>query len=121
MISQTVAKIIEILFERTKENKVVWMKTHAENIFQVALPDFSIKFARYEGVDEPFMTPYYYYKISFFNHEGRLIEDLTSDQLTKELPNSSAILSELYTLARRKALNSEKALDDILSQLDREK
>jgi len=57
--------------------------------------------------------------ITVYNENGDAIETALDEALAKKLntPEVFGVMRELYELARRKALNVDSALDDLLSSL----
>ena len=116
-------KLVDLLLERTRKSKLEWQTTLADNAFQISFRDNSVRLEQVEtGGNEPD------YVVSLINSEGNVVEnfsdvDLWQDQ--KDLSESDRknyyrALAELYALARRTALGSDKVLNSILNELDDE-
>ncbi len=120
MVLQKIALIVQKLYKQTEKGEIVWEKTLDKNVFQTSLPKYSLQISKEERLDVDYGVPvtFEYYKISFFNSEGNLIEDITGAQLSKELPNAEDILKSMFTTARRIALNAEEAFDEIITELE---
>lgn len=122
MTHRSTAKLIEIskaLLTRTKQGRVTWVPTEKLDVFEVDFPDYSIRIARapmFSGGTREAC------KIEIYNNEGRLIDAATSYKMEKdggfpEGENITGVLDELYELARRQALGTDRALDELLSRL----
>jgi len=112
MVNERIVKLIERLHQRTMDGKITWEQTNIEGVFQIAFPEYSLKISKSESSHD--------YSISIFlqiyNKDGILIEGVHDGQLMPMIPFST--MEELYYNARRTAMGVDKAIDDILSELD---
>jgi hypothetical protein len=122
----TLAKRIQ---ERTKEGALRWEVTARENTFQVAFPESVVQISRWldsrgrEG-----------YALRILNAEGLVLEDITEHTLQDVLRQSMTahegflgepspemaarrIMEDIYTSARRIALGTDRALEDLIKRL----
>lgn len=123
MIHHSTAKLIKIsnaLLTQTKQGRLTWVPTNKLDNFEVSFPDYSVRISNKKG--GPLLPHFGQFEVEIYNNEGRVIETGTSDEMKKEaIPEASHIeevLSELHDLARRQALGTDKALDDLLSRLN---
>lgn len=109
-------KLVQKLHAKTLDGGVVWERTSARNAFQTPFPTFVVSlYEEWEqGADEPD------YGISIRDEAGVTIERATDVELTRAIPDSKAfsIMRDLYTMARRQALNVDSALDLLLAELE---
>jgi hypothetical protein len=107
-----VAKLVEKLHERTKSNEVQWQRAD-RGVFTVSFPNYSIDV----GGDEWVIV------LRIYNSEGEIIETVSSDEISQESGSSNVDygtkLRELHRLARRSALRSDEAIDELISLLER--
>lgn len=108
-----IAVLVQKLHEKTIANKLNWERTDVPNALQVSFTDYTIRLAS-QRVSKDQVT----YVIRIFDAGGNLVETADDDDLDEELPDSFGTMEEMFEAARRKALGADKALDDIISQLD---
>lgn len=111
-------KIVDRLVSKTSDREIDWKETASTTIFQVSLSNYSIMLTeeyRYEGAGFFNKITRTVRKFSVVSPEGVEIDSFTDD----DLPDGYAeITSELFRNARRQALGVDKALDEILSELE---
>ncbi len=108
-----IAELVQKLHEKTLANKVNWERTEGSNALQVSFTAYSVRLVLQRGSGGEDI-----YVIRIFDAAGNLVESATDDDLDEELPDSYTMMEEMFETARRKALGVDKALDDIISQLD---
>ncbi|NOX36078.1 MAG: hypothetical protein GXO78_00925 [Calditrichaeota bacterium] len=118
MVVEKAIKILNEIIKKTREGRLQWEKTHREDTFQISLTDYSIQIEREERFDIAMNDKYFAYRLKFFDERGRLIEDFDQSDLLEVESNASRALHELFVIARRSANKTEKALDDILNELE---
>ena len=115
-------ELIQRLHKRSREGSVAWeVAAGRREMYQVSFPNTTVRITEETGeADEPD------YVILVLNEEGRIVERASDVQLRnsvealQDIPGPSVtftVMRELFQMARRKALGSEKVLDDLLSTL----
>jgi hypothetical protein len=105
-------KMVEIakrLLKLSQQGKITWSASANENKFFVAFPDYSVSIQR-----DPYAPSYV---MTVHNHLGTGIEFLKGSRKDE---SNYQILSELFGVALRVALESDKLLDEILERLSKE-
>lgn len=97
-------KLIDRLAEKTANDAVSWVAGEQDNCYQANFAAFSVELE----------LKHEYYWIHLYDETGRVIESISSSRLDAE---HQGRLRDLYGVARRKALNVDKAFDDILAAL----
>lgn len=106
--------LIARLHQRTLDGDLAWEETAEEGVYQLAFPDYAMRFSRRWDRDESCFD----YVLSIHNDEGTLIEEVTDATILQQLPNAYRIMEETYETARRTAMGVEKALDALIARLD---
>jgi RecA-family ATPase len=104
--------IIKKLYDKTMRGEIQWEKTNEGDVFQKSFSSYSVRLSFYDST-----AGITYYRVSVFDANGELLEQVTDSQLGEEFENAYDTLSMLYVTARRQAMGVEKALDDILQLL----
>jgi hypothetical protein len=107
MSTDKMIKIAERLLVKTKEGSISWEETEDEYCFQTSLTEYSIRI-KGPKMANPFGTSYF---IKLLNQKGTELESI-SDKDAKP-----GLLEDLYSIARKNALNVDKAIDDILNEI----
>lgn len=117
MADQKVADLVIKLKQSTEGQKVPWEQTASESMFQATLSGFVVQIAQIEDRFSESVD----YTIRILNKDGQLIDIVFPNQLQKtglfQDQNAYDVMSEIFALARRKALGGDQALDAIISQL----
>ena len=112
MTEEKLATLLMRLHGRTMDGKVNWEVTARRNFYQVAFPEYAIQVGPNE---DGFLV------LKLYNDDNILLEEVDARDLQSHLKtNAHEMMHELYTAAKRKALNTDKALDDLLSSLEKE-
>jgi hypothetical protein len=110
-MNQKLAKLVDRLQERTNSNHIQWQRAD-RGVFTVSFPNYSIDISGDEWVTV----------LRICNSEGEIIEAVSSDELPQNSESVSVDngmkLRELHKLARRSALRSDEAIDDLISVLE---
>jgi hypothetical protein len=104
-----IAKLVERLHEKTKARAIAWGETPNES-FQASFAHYTVELSR-EGADV---------FLGIYNEEGRILESV-SDEMIKTQPGlarQGIMLYDLYAMARRTALGSDEAIEDLISSLE---
>ena len=113
MVDRKLITVIKQLHKKTLAGKIFWEATVEADVYQASFPGSTIKIFP-QGAD---------YVVMIYNDEGVLIEevndtDFDPDDFGDEDPY--AFLDELYSMARRRALGVDEALDSLLDELEAE-
>jgi len=116
MAHPKMAPLIVKLRERTAAGSVAWEPTTRKDVFQASFPGYSVKISQepspsHAGLDV---------KVSIFNEEGALVDEVRDEELRDALPASFQLLIELYEMARGKAMGVDGAIDSILGELTKD-
>lgn len=108
-------KIAVALLAKTQTSEVNWEETETEGTFQVAFSGYSIRLS-YNPNRGMGMNQYF---LAIHNEKGIKIEesgdvDIDGDFFTRKCNT----LQDLYEKARRQSMGVDKALDDILMDLE---
>jgi hypothetical protein len=114
MIEKQVALVVK-LYDRTLKGKVEWENSsRVPNAFQCSFSDYTVRINLQERNDTTDVF------IRIFNQNGAAIETFSDESIKGKMENPYALMSDLYERAKRIALGSDKALDDLLSALEGE-
>lgn len=112
-------KLIERLLKKTLDGTLEWKASFSEGRYQISFRDNTVRLYqteddRYEG------NPMIY--LELINDEGVVAETINDEELDSGLPRGQHFwfkqMVTLFELSRRSALQSEKILDEILTDLD---
>jgi hypothetical protein len=108
MATQKFIRLLEELSQATGEGKVRWHETAAENVFRVVLGDGMVRIESFgEGMDQE-------YRAFLLNQKGWIMDELSVRMDDEDL---FTLLDNLYTHARRSALNVDKLVESMLADL----
>jgi ABC-type taurine transport system substrate-binding protein len=116
-------RLAQLIYEKTKKGEIKWEATSDGGTFQASLASYSILIRRVAGAVTtaasiqvaPIATNYVNYVVlQICNEQGQVIEELTEYDAT----TADFKLEELFELARRMAMDVEKALDDLIGTLE---
>lgn len=108
MSSKKYLQLIDKLMDKTGEGQLDWRETAWSETFQVSFTNYSITLSQVHA------NGTLGYVDHILNYEGRTVDSFSDDDLK---PEGLDRMAELYQKARRRALNADNALDEILSQL----
>jgi hypothetical protein len=120
-----ISRLVEKLHQQTLDGKVKWEKTAGPGCFLTVFPDYGVRVRTREMIDDPIVrsrvagSPLLYQEVAdktfvvleIVNTNGVVIEEAKAFDVPR--------LPSLYELARRQALDVEKAVDDLLAALER--
>lgn len=102
--------LVDRLISKTNQEAVDWKESGFPNGFQVSFPNYSLILSEQEddvgSVD---------YVVRIIDSNGTVIDRFSDADLGGEYFSR---MSELYQRARRQSLGVDKALDEILSELE---
>ncbi|MEO5926896.1 MAG: hypothetical protein ABIR70_23985 [Bryobacteraceae bacterium] len=109
-LTEQIELLIQRLLALSKEDKVNWQETAIEQKFLAAVSKYvvTIEEATWNGL---------HYTLEVSDQTGKVLEAVTVTPDLKIDSRSFDELSELHTLARRRALKVDAALSDLLSDL----
>jgi len=108
-------RIAQLIYEKTKNGEIKWEATADEGTFQASLSNYSILIKRSPNVSLPVTTlNLTNFTLQICNEQGQVIEELTEYTAIA----ADFKIGELFELARRMAMDVEKALDDLIGTLE---
>ena len=107
------AEVAEKLLRATERNTLNWRTTNTQTAFQTVRSKSS---AIIESVEGDGSAPH---SLTIFNEDGVAVESLSSSWDDQGLPEHwNDFLESLYEAARRRALNIDSVISDLLGDLD---
>ncbi len=111
------SQLIDRLLKLTADDKVDWAETANEDAFTATLGKFAITISREKGSWDSAS-----FLIQVHDRVGKLIDDATGVELSEyresHRQSPADVLGLLHEAARRKALNVQGAMSELLSSLD---
>jgi len=111
--------LIELLYDLTKSQGLVWQETEVDGVYQISFPTYSVSLSRRRNPDPEEAEKDYW--ISIYNSDGKLIDEISDVDLQSDFSNPELTafqyMGELYDMARRSAMGVENAIQEILAQL----
>src|SRR3984957_138019 len=103
--------VITRLYAKTKADVVEWQPSEDANILAVKFSDYTITLVRMLA------TPAHAeaFNLTIANSDGAVIQEMDSSTARD---NGFADMSDLFSRARRRAVDLNGALDDLLKELD---
>lgn len=116
-VEEKMWKMVQLLHDKTSKGEIKWEQIAGKASYQTPFPKYTVRISEIRS-DEPEESPDYV--VSIFNEEGTLVERASDVTIRDKVQDTQPFLlmKELYTLARRKALGVDDALDDLLADLD---
>ena len=114
--SDQIDRLVAKLTELTAKDKVDWQETANLNTYLARVDKFVVTINK--GGSEVSGG----YSFQILDHTGRAIEGVLAPFSGAKSPSSHSNwerLRDLYEIARRRALHSEKVVSDLLASLDR--
>lgn len=114
--------LIRRLNELSDAGEIPWAETADERVFQAALKTYIVTIAQ-EWAGQNWGTDIYRYVIRLLDPVGRVLDSATAEDFQGNSPmemdksEAGETLQHLYDAARRKALKTDEALDDLLNFL----
>ena len=98
----------------TLDGNLQWEKTADEGVFQTIVASYILRYKH--------KTHGNIYTIELYNSDNEMVDRFTDEELTDNDEYESELvfskMSSAYDKARRQAMGTEKAIDDIISELD---
>ena len=115
MTDDRLQELVKRLYEQTDKGKVVWEKTPDKKTFQASFPTHAIRISVKDFFGDAV------YEVSIYDKEGDMVERIETNSVwesTTSLPaEMSPIVADLYSRARRMALDVDQTLDTLLQTL----
>lgn len=114
MSLQKHARLVELLLRRSNAGVLEWKEGIEVSTFQVSFKDKSVRIRHNEYGGRVS------YEVDLINEEAAVVDTFSDEELDREDGGSFwfSQLRDLFEVARRTALGSEKVLNDILSELE---
>lgn len=115
MSYQKIADLIEKLYQKTGEGQINWETTSTEGVYQAILKSYSVRILKQILEERTVIV------LQIYNEEGDLIEEVNDEDVGRVSKwGAFATMLELYESARRTAMGTEKAVDEILEELNKD-
>nr|CDQ33966.1 hypothetical protein BN993_03417 [Virgibacillus halodenitrificans] len=115
MGNEKVWLLIQKLFDKTSRGEVAWKETESKLDYQVSFSSYSVRIGERESNIQNNVD----YVIFIINEEGDIVEAVNDVVLNDNgYGDAYAVMGRLFSSARRKARGVDKALDDLLGELD---
>ena len=116
-VSKLLATLTERLLALTTEGRIVWEETAREDVFLASVSQYVVTIGKSRDLED---YDSWVYEIRVADRQGRLLDETSSSNSspTGEGNDTLADLERLFEAARRKALNVDKALTELISSLD---
>jgi hypothetical protein len=107
--------LLERLIDRTDQGKVSWEITAEKGTYQASFPNYAVRiFTRpsetWGQID---------YVLTLHDEGGEMVDQIADVELRDSgFDDAYKRMEHLYNQARRKAMGVDKAIDDLLSELD---
>jgi hypothetical protein len=113
---EQITKLVSKLTELSKEEKVAWQEAGTKNTYLAQIGKAFVTVALSSS------EPYGWYSLQVADDTGRIVDSASAPYAGRGAMDSSLqnweALRNLYELARRRALQSEKVVSDLLSTLE---
>lgn len=113
-------RLVSLLFQKSMRGELEWGEAIQKNSFQVSLAKNSISIRSTPSRLEESANDYVF---SIHDSEGKVVDTFTDVEVAEKIEGREgkarfySTVSELYEVARRTALGSEKVLNEILTEL----
>lgn len=126
MAHDKLAILVRKLHQRTIEGRLEWEVTATSGVYQTSFANYSINISKQQSQERYAPEDAEDVRLSILNDEGAELEsfldvDLPDSEFEDSVGQSARayrIMSETYDSARRYALGSEQAIDEILLDLE---
>ena len=114
-------KILEGLAKRTLDGRLKWSPSAKSNEFVTSINAISVKVEEFRQMSKtaPLISPQVVkQRLTIFNENGEAAEVLETGSENGDEVKQSQQLDELFTLARRSALNTKATLEKLAKALE---
>ena len=108
-MTEKMADLLHRLSNLTSQGKIKWEETARKGFYQYSFPSYTVQIG-----EDPDEDPNFRYVMRLINDNNVVMEQVTPSDLQPHLPVAFDVMRELHIMAKREALGTEKALDDIL-------
>ena len=102
------------LQDKTKKGIANWEETTKKESYQLSLPKYSLNISLGFSRKNPESIEYF---LKIYDDTGRLIEQVGDEDFHVEGFEAYSVMKDIHETARRIAMGTEKAIDNILSEL----
>lgn len=117
MSYEKVGKLIRSLHANTKAGSITWEETERHGTYQVSFPNYTIRLSNRVNPYNPYDGDTDYV-IQIINGDGDVVDEVSDVDVKDIVDNSYNVMKDLHDMARRQAFGVEKALDEILNDLN---
>jgi hypothetical protein len=107
------ARLLLALKKQTEEGKIARAPTSDEGVFQASFPKQSIQLYMRDNFRSGSDIV-----VRIRNANGQVVESFADTDLVPFMVDSFDVMTKLYERVRRQALGADKAIDDILKELE---
>lgn len=113
---ERILKLVQGLLAKTTSGEMAWERTSTSGVFQVAFPSYTVKLSIEPNNDNPDANDYF---VWILDETGHIIERASDVELQRKFPTKRVVqlMDDLYSAARRHAMDVDGALDSLLSEL----
>jgi hypothetical protein len=112
-------RLVSKLFELTNRGKLKWQTTSDQDRFVVVLEKGTVEIEESEPwYDSNSGDATYDYAMTVHDESGRSLDVITQKDLREPRGPFDCMLPDLFRVARASALNSEEAVQELLTELD---
>lgn len=108
-MTEKLADLLNRLTVLTNQGKIKWEETAKRGFYQYSFPSYTVQIG-----EDPDEDPNFRYVLRVINNNNVVMEQVTPSDLQPHIFNAFDVMRELHVNAKREALGTEKALDDIL-------
>lgn len=102
------------LYEKTVSGEKTWEETAQDDVFQLNFAKYSVRIRQKNVVNQDYPD----YIIEIYDKDGAKIDSYSDQDLDNSGNEYFNKLEEIYETARRQALGTDQAIDEIIAELD---
>lgn len=114
MSNAKIAKLLNLLIEKTESGELEWEPTVKSDVFQANFPRYSVRILTREG-ETGFDLDIV---LQIINEEGMIVESVSDPQVSDFIESAFLRMRALHASARRIAMGVDRALDEIIDFLE---
>lgn len=103
------ARLVGVIFDKTKKGLLDWSPTADPDSFQISFATQSVVISHNGFEDE--------YYLGVYNSNAELIEQITPSEIKEYIQSPNSLFQQLFENARSKALKVDDAIDNLLDEL----
>lgn len=114
MADERMFELLSRLLDLTEKGRISWQETSRTGVFQTAFSSYSVQIQEYfdQEVEREFTI------LELYNQEGKIVDGISTGELSSVHPEVSGNLYALFKEARRNARGLEDALNSVLGDLE---